>query len=557
MKGAELQERRVRAGLSVEEVAAAVGVGPAEVIGWEQGGRISKDDAAFLPFFLYGAEAKRLLDASGLAVCAWAAARPEPPDVASPGFEAFAEADLAHARTCEVCRAREAFVTRRLGLPPTSAGILLSAWTHLSRLPEPLRTAVGGSALALLLNGVAIGVGLAAGATGGRGMWWGALGLLVLSVGAGGAAGLVFFATRRIRRAGWLGYYASYVAATTIYLSALFRGLAWMSTQARFRDALAGAADTIQGPSTWVVVVAMGAVFGVVAGASARSSATAATAGTARWRKWAYGVAVMCGIVLAVERGGAGRTTRVTESDAIAPLRAAVAAHPADVGARLALGQALALRADLDGAAAEYRAALRIDAQVGAAYTGLAAVAFYRGRYREALAAADSARGLGDTTTSLPQVRADALRRLGRCREAIVELGPFVASHPDWLPARLSLSRCYRALGRNAEALEVIREAVRLEPASPPLRGELFEALAAVGRLDSARAEARWQVEHWPRDAFSWVAFGKIGFLTNRMDEAREGFARAFALRPGLRDSLAPLEREIVRAMRQADPLAP
>lgn len=64
-------------------------------------------------------------------------------------------------------------------------------------------------------------------------------------------------------------------------------------------------------------------------------------------------------------------------------------------------------------------------------------------------------------------------------------------------------------------------------------------------------------MERWPRDAFSWLAFGRTGFLTNRMDEAREGFARAFELRPGLRNSLAPIEREIVRALRQSGPLVP
>jgi Flp pilus assembly protein TadD len=560
MKGSELQEARARAGVSVDELAAMMDVPPAQVLAWERGGRVPREQARLASFALHGLAAGKLLEASGLPECAWVKARPDPPDVHDPAFDAYAREYLAHDRACPVCQAREAFVREHVGAPPGLGGGIGSLMARADGLSEPWRSVAGGAGAALLLNGIGIVIGLGAGAVSGHlEAVWIALAVLVVSVAGGGAAGLVHLATRRLRDAGWLGYYASYVAATTTYIGALMTSLSWAASRGLFKDDASDFAGLYREPEGWIIVAGMGLVFGVTVGASLRAKTVVTPAKSVpAWRRWFWGLLLVASIALAVlngHRAGAPEGGRPADrgDDSLAALRAAVDSHPADVGARMRLGNAYLQRYDLDAADAEFAGVLRVDPRSGAAYTGLAIVRMDRRRPVEALRAVDSARALGDTTTFLPLLRADALRGLGRCREAVVELGPFLAAHPDWLPARLTMSRCDRALGRNAEALAVIREAVRRQPESPPLRGELVEALVAVGSVDSALAEVRWQVQRWPRDGFSWLALGKVAYLANRQVEARRGFDRAFVLRPGLRDSLGSTERLIWQELTRAD----
>ena len=553
LTGQQLREERLRAGLSIEELARALDASPADVIRWEQGGRMPPEKAEFARFGIYAESAARLLERSGLPECEWVAGRTPPPQPTEAEFDAFAEEHLSHDRSCPVCRARRDLVEARLGSPPPVGGAATSVLARLEGLPGPLRTAAFGAGGALLLNGVAIVAAVGAGVFNrDPAALLAAPGLFALSVISGGVAGSAFYGTKRLRGAGRLGYYASYAVAMTVYLFCLMSGVAWASRLAPFREALGEDAEIFHDPAGWVAMLFAGTLFGVVLGWAARPDRAPAPSRPG-WRRWIWAVAVGLGVVSAVLRGTLQRETSSRDAsaadDSVTVLRGRVAARPADIPARVALGWALVGRHDYAGGATEFRAALAIDPTAGPAYTGLAAAHLYSGGFAEALVAADSAQLLGDTAIIVPLLRADALRRLGRCPEAVAELEPFVAAHLDWRPPRLSLSRCLRALGRGAEALEVIREAVRLEPLSPPLRGELFEAYLANGALDSARAEAQWQSERWPRDPFSWLAVGKAAFLANAMGEAREGYERAFELRPGLRDSLDRMERDIVRAL--------
>lgn len=561
MKGSALQRARARAGVSVDELARSMDVAPAQVVAWERAGRVPRREAQAARFVLYGAAARKALHASGLPECQWVKARPAPPDLQDPAFQAFAAEDLAHDRTCPVCRAREAFVREHVGAPPALGGAVAALAARADALPEPWRSAAFGAGYALLLNGIAVVIALGAGAASGHteAIWLG-LAVLGVSLAGGGAAGLVHLATRRLRDAGWLGYYASYVAATTTYIAAAMTSLSWAAARGLFKDEASDFAGLYRDPAGWVIIAVIGLVFGVTVGASLRAKHVL-PAPTVRpwWRNWLSGLVVALVIGAAVLRGrlasGPAEPASPQEDDSLSALRAAVASHPGDVAARVRLGNAYLQHYDIDGANATFGAALRLAPRAGSAYAGLAAVRLYRHRFADALRAADSARALGDTSIMLPLIRAEALRLLDRCREAVMELGPFLAVRPESRPARLTLSRCYRELGRNPEALVVIREAVRLQPDSPPLRGELVEALVAVGSLDSALAEATWQVRHWPRDAFSWLAVGKVAYLANRQEEARKGFDRAFALRPGLRDSLGTLERAIWRELSRSEVL--
>ena len=192
----------------------------------------------------------------------------------------------------------------------------------------------------------------------------------------------------------------------------------------------------------------------------------------------------------------------------------------------------------------EFAAARAVLPYYPAALTGAAVVHSNAGRWHDALAAAESAMALGDTTTGLPEVYGGALGRTGRCREALSVLESFVRTHPEWRAARVEMARCLVLVGRSVEAVGALREGIRLEPGVVNLRRWLLDALMRAGQPDSAFVEAGRVTEQWPDDAIGWMSFGRLAAVMNQPVTAHAAYERAFALRPGLADSLSPMDRD-------------
>jgi len=95
--------------------------------------------------------------------------------------------------------------------------------------------------------------------------------------------------------------------------------------------------------------------------------------------------------------------------------------------------------------------------------------------------------GAGAESVDLLLDRAALRERLGAREAALEDLARLRALDPRSLPARPRAARLLRVLGRDGEALGVLREAVALAPGDP----DLWTSFAAAARATSAPVEER------------------------------------------------------------------
>lgn len=203
-------------------------------------------------------------------------------------------------------------------------------------------------------------------------------------------------------------------------------------------------------------------------------------------------------------------------------------------------------------AAGEFASALRIQPRLARALGGQALLEARARRIPAALALADSASALGDTDQAFVALHGRLLASAGRCPEAVAVLLPLVSAHPQWHAPAPELAYCLLRLHRAPEAVAVMQVAVRDEPRAPPLQWALMEAFVATQQLDSALAHALYLKEHFPENGLWYVETGRVLVLLNRISEAKLVFERGFQLRPGLADSLSPMDRSAWRAAQEA-----
>ncbi len=180
--------------------------------------------------------------------------------------------------------------------------------------------------------------------------------------------------------------------------------------------------------------------------------------------------------------------------EAVEAFRAALAAEPESVRARVNLGSALAQVGDRAAAVASYRAALELDPDNRTARFNLGVL----------LAQAGDAAGA-----------AEAL-------EAAVELDP------GDVEARLELSRALRRLGRGERALVHVTKAVKLDPARPDSRLLEAQILVQQGRYDEGLD--RLEAAHAVMPEAGLIAAALARLLAAGPDLARRDGPRALDL---------------------------
>jgi len=255
--------------------------------------------------------------------------------------------------------------------------------------------------------------------------------------------------------------------------------------------------------------------------------------------------------VVAAARDSTGPTRDSTARARDSAAQAAQRAGRDSTEARLLLREG---QLDFEGgrdsaAASEFAGALRHSPHLTPALAGLAMVEAHAEHPAAALALADSAVALGDTSGVLTSLRGRMLAQLRRCPEAVAVLGPFVRAHPEWTSPVPELVRCYLVIGRASDAVPVAQAAVRKEPRAPPLEYALVDALTAASQFDSALAHARHLTELHPENGLWWALMARELVFVNRMEEARGAYERAFHLRPGLADSMPPIDRNAWKAI--------
>jgi protein O-mannosyl-transferase len=129
-----------------------------------------------------------------------------------------------------------------------------------------------------------------------------------------------------------------------------------------------------------------------------------------------------------------------------------------------------------------------------------------------------------------------ALRRAERYGEAVAEYQRGLAVVGDDKETRHQLQRNLAAAliwqGRNAQAVTVLEEALRVRPHDSELLGNLAAASLALHDLSRAERAVRRGLEFDPDNESAWNILGATLSEMGRLEESREAFRRALALNP-------------------------
>lgn len=166
--------------------------------------------------------------------------------------------------------------------------------------------------------------------------------------------------------------------------------------------------------------------------------------------------------------------------------RAAIAADPAHVPARLNLGAALEAAGDLHGAEVAYRGVLQLDAQNAYANYNLANVASARGSHDSA---ANLLRLAVQCKPDFPEAHvalSNALDMLGQSEQSLRHLEIALRQRPDYAGAWLNYGIVLQRLERLDEAEDALRRALELDAHAVGAYQALGSLLRAEGRIAEA-----------------------------------------------------------------------
>ena len=165
------------------------------------------------------------------------------------------------------------------------------------------------------------------------------------------------------------------------------------------------------------------------------------------------------------------------------------------------LGVALAARGDVEGAMAQYQAALRVKPDCADAHNNVGLMLWRQGRredaaeqYRLSLRAAP---GAAETHSNLGVV----LTELGQRDEAIAHLNEAIRLDPQFAGAHVNLGNVWRDSGRTQEAIEQYEQALRIKPDSADPHNNLGAILAQQGRREEALEQFRAALRYDPGSA--------------------------------------------------------
>ena len=92
----------------------------------------------------------------------------------------------------------------------------------------------------------------------------------------------------------------------------------------------------------------------------------------------------------------------------------------------------------------------------------------------------------------------EALRRLGRCREALMHLERAAGLKPGNVSVAIALGWCYKRTHRLAQAIDALEKALSIAPEEPLLHYNLSCYWSLLGDADRAIAELRAAIDLEP-----------------------------------------------------------
>jgi len=205
--------------------------------------------------------------------------------------------------------------------------------------------------------------------------------------------------------------------------------------------------------------------------------------------------------------------------------------------------QRLDTSAALVEAADYFQQAIDLDPSFAMAYVGLADTYAWQSEldfpFEEMLVKAEAAAnkalslddGLGEAYNTLAHIKQSRMDFEGAeaAYQRALELSPNYAPAYYWYGNLLR-----EMLGRAAEALELHRRGLALDPLSAPIIADVGQDLAAVGRYDEALAWLKSAVAVDPDYPYFYIIIGvHYWFVSGQLDEAAMSLMKAFSLDPG------------------------
>ena len=198
---------------------------------------------------------------------------------------------------------------------------------------------------------------------------------------------------------------------------------------------------------------------------------------------------------------------------------------------------------ELQQALAEFQRAVELDPQFALAWVGVAEAAKLLPGYSaasqlEMLAIQDQAAQralaindqLGEAHLAMAEVHVERQQydEAERAYKQAISLSPNYPSTYQWYADYIA-----RWPARLAEALELTRKAVELDPLAPILQMELAEKLNALGRFDEAETQLRKLFELDPGFAPAYSMMATVKGNTGRLDEQLYWQRKSYELNPG------------------------
>ena len=210
----------------------------------------------------------------------------------------------------------------------------------------------------------------------------------------------------------------------------------------------------------------------------------------------------------------------------ITEIRSLLTSLPTDPALRIALGQILLVKGDLDNAAKEFEQTLQTDVANSTVQLTLVGIYLQKRNYTQALAGVTRLLSSDPTDLRYRLLRANCLRLQKNFGEAGSELITLNSEFPNHAGVTLELASLYLAEGRALQAEAMFRRLFRPDVLNPLVLEGLARSLVAQNKIDTAMDLLHAaQQKHRSPDVDLVVA--EVTFSFRRFDKAIESFALA------------------------------
>jgi tetratricopeptide (TPR) repeat protein len=201
-------------------------------------------------------------------------------------------------------------------------------------------------------------------------------------------------------------------------------------------------------------------------------------------------------------------------------------------GKHFAIAQKLHRQGHLTDAEQQYRAALELDDRHIDAMEWLGALCLQSGKVDEAI------RWLGEAATQRPEKAifhnnlAAALIQAQKPEEAAAAYWRSLAAAPDAIDTRVNLAKILQQLGRPAEAMDVLEQAVSSDPHLRAVCRNPSAERTEEARCNTALENCQHILARYPNYAPAYYSAACVLLNLGRTDEARRACERAITLNP-------------------------